>query len=643
MNSVTSLLLTAVLLLSAQQTPALVINEIRIDQPGGDNDEYFELAGDSNQGLDGSTYLVIGDRTGGSGVIEAVIDLHGYSLNDDGFIVVAETTFSLNTSNLTANLNFENSDNVTHLLVRDFNGVIGDDLDIDDDGVLDSEPWSAVVDEIALVETPFAGEKVYATNRVGPDGSFVPCHVYRQPDATGNWLIGQFDPISGDDTPGYANDSDNPPTSPETPYSSIPQIQGAGHQSPYVGQLIKTSGVVTAVESNGFYLQDAEGDNNILTSDAVFVFTGASPSVAVADKIEIEAIVDEYIPGGASTQNLSTTELNSPVITVIAKQHPLPSAVVIGDEGRMPPEQNVDDDGLSHYQPETDGIDFYESLEAMRVTVRNARAVSPLNRFGEIFVVAEDGQYASGINSRGGITIQSDDYNPERIQLQIDADFLPGFSGLVDTGDRLSDVHGVVNYNFGNFELKVTQEFTVTAAGLERETSNLAASGRQLTVATYNVLNLDPNDQDGDDDIAAGRFERIAGQIVHSLNSPDIIALQEVQDNSGSWNDGVTDASLTYQTLINAIAAAGGANYRYADIAPENNQDGGQPGSPGNLRVDYVLPSRQLHIEEGRVFWPLSSAPTFKLVGNFPFPASDHRLVWIDIGNLTGKLEKKFQ
>jgi hypothetical protein len=53
--------------------------------------------------------------------------------------------------------------------------------------------------------------------------------------------------------------------------------------------------------------------------------------------------------------------------------------------------------------------------------------------------------------------------------------------------------------------------------------------------------------------------------------------------------------------------------------------------APGNLRADYVLPRKNLQIMDGAVFWPLSSDPLFRLVGVFPFPSSDHRLVWIDV------------
>ena len=54
-------------------------------------------------------------------------------------------------------------------------------------------------------------------------------------------------------------------------------------------------------------------------------------------------------------------------------------------------------------------------------------------------------------------------------------------------------------------------------------------------------------------------------------------------------------------------------------------------GAPGNLRADYVLPRKQLRIVDAGVFWPLESDPLFSLVGTFPFPSSDHRLVWVDV------------
>ena len=58
-------------------------------------------------------------------------------------------------------------------------------------------------------------------------------------------------------------------------------------------------------------------------------------------------------------------------------------------------------------------------------------------------------------------------------------------------------------------------------------------------------------------------------------------------------------------------------------------------GAPGNLRADYVLPRKNLRIVDAGVYWPLSTDPAFEPVGTFPFPSSDHRLVWIDLAHGT--------
>ncbi len=197
--------LFVLLLIAAPALAQIEISEIRIDQPSNDDDEYFELRGAPGTSLDGLTYVVIGDGTGGSGVIDTggVIDLTGQVLDVNGFFVAAESTFSLGTADLTTTLGFENSDNVTHLLVTGFTGAAGDDLDTDDDCVLDITPWTAIIDSIALVETVGSGDCNYGPNSIGPDGTFVPGHVFRCHGD--NWFIGEFDHLIGFDTPGAGN------------------------------------------------------------------------------------------------------------------------------------------------------------------------------------------------------------------------------------------------------------------------------------------------------------------------------------------------------------------------------------------------------------------------------------------------------
>ncbi|MEC4813126.1 MAG: Calx-beta domain-containing protein [Scytonema sp. PMC 1069.18] len=379
----------------------------------------------------------------------------------------------------------------------------------------------------------------------------------------------------------------------------IYDIQGAAHTSPLVGQSVSNvPGIVTAVDSNGFYLQDPTGDGDIATSDGIFVFTSSNPTVSVGDSILVSGTVSEFIPGGASTGNLSITQIGgSPTITTVSTGNPLPSAVILGADGRTPPTQVIDNDqatsynvlqGGGVYEPTTDGLDFYESLEGMRVTINDALAVSPTNGFGEIFTVADNGANATGLSTRGTINIAPDDFNPERIQIQFDSGILPGFSQQVDVGAQLGDVTGVVGYNFGNFEVNVTEAFTpVAASTLQPEVSNLQGGQTQLTVASYNVLNLDPNDSDGDTDVADGRFTAIANQIVNNLNLPDIVSLQEVQDNDGSVNSNITAADQTLQLLVNQISAISGVTYSFIDnpfIGDDTN--GGQPG--GNIRTAFL-------------------------------------------------------
>jgi len=73
----------------------------------------------------------------------------------------------------------------------------------------------------------------------------------------------------------------------------------------------------------------------------------------------------------------------------------------------------------------------------------------------------------------------------------------------------------------------------------------------------------------------------------------------------------------------------GGVNAQHRGDPAFDTADFAEP--PGNLRVDYVLPRRNLRITDAGVFWPLTSDPLFDLVGTFPFPSSDHRMVWLDL------------
>jgi hypothetical protein len=81
---------------------------------------------------------------------------------------------------------------------------------------------------------------------------------------------------------------------------------------------------------------------------------------------------------------------------------------------------------------------------------------------------------------------------------------------------------------------------------------------------------------------------------------------------------------------VEQSALQGGANLTHLSDPRFDTADFADT-APGNLRADYVLPSKNLRIHDAAVFWPLSTDPLFRLVGTFPFPSSDHRLVWVDV------------
>lgn len=586
---------------------AFLINEFRVSQPGADDDEFIELFGPSSTSLDGLTLLVVSGEFA-PGQIDFAFDLTGGATDADGIFFIGNAaldTGSFDAGDLTLSGSLFGSP-TTFLLVSGFNGAAGDDLDSDDDGVFDTTPFSAIIDSVSIIDGDATPDVNFGTVIIGPDGSFTPGHAFRSPDG-GAFVLGQFGDLSND-TPGAPN-----PIGANAIAAAIFEIQGASHLSPLVDELVKTMGIVTAVAGDGFYVQDATGDGDDTTSDGVFVFTGGAPGVLAGDEVSIVGTVTEFVPGGSGTDNLSVTNISNVLaVDIISSGNALPAAIVIGAGGRLPPTEYVvnpaelpinlrDAADLATYAFDisVNGADFYESLEGQLVTIQNAQAVSGTSRFGEIFVVADQGAGATGVNARGGLQLGQGDVNPERIQ--IDDDLL-GFGSLpnVSLGDLLGDVTGVVDYNFGNFEVLATAAPTHTPVAFTPEVTTLAGEGGFLTIASFNVLNLDPNDADGSTDVANGQFDAIAAQIVNNLATPDIIGLQEIQDGNGSAT-GELSAAATLQTLIDAIVAAGGPQYEFFEVAPDTEfSTGGQPG--GNIRNAYLYDPTRVSLDASKSF-----------------------------------------
>ena len=236
--------------------------------------------------------------------------------------------------------------------------------------------------------------------------------------------------------------------------------------------------------------------------------------------------------------------------------------------------------------PSRSALDFWESREGMRVEVDDARVVGPSNSFGEQFITTKPTQATT---YRGGTEILAENAIPSgRVEVVPANGANPG----VDVGDVFSGATvGPVDYSqFGGYLIAATTLGTAQHNHLAPVTAT-AQSAKQLAVATYNVENLAPGDP-------AAKYQRLAEGVVTNLAKPDVVALEEVQDNTGATDDGTVAADQTLTKLTDAIVAAGGPRYRWREIDPVDDKDGGQPG--GNIRVVFLFdPSRVSFVDRG--------------------------------------------
>ncbi|CAN8104829.1 unnamed protein product [Discula destructiva] len=374
---------------------------------------------------------------------------------------------------------------------------------------------------------------------------------------------------------------------------SIAEINGNKFLSPYSGQnVVNVTGVVTAKSGTGIFIRSLIPDNDPATSESVFVFSSTvGSSLSVGDQIALDGKVSEY---RSNTAYLFLTELTSPKNVRVLSSDNAVAPLVIGEDTSNPPtEQYSSLDGGDVYalpggaanisalspvlDPESYGMDFWESLCGELVTIRNVTIVSPPNSYDETWVTG--GWPVTGRSLRGSLTMSSLDSNPETIKV---GDPLDGTSNpsTLKIGDKAADITGVIYQQYGFYYIlpQTALEVTTVAEGLAPPTTLMSSrSCESITIGDYNVENLTP---------AATKFPALADHIVNYLGAPDLLFVQEIQDNSGATDDGVVDASQTLTALVNAVSALSNITYDYAAINPVDGEDGGEPG--GNIRVAYL-------------------------------------------------------
>jgi predicted extracellular nuclease len=416
---------------------------------------------------------------------------------------------------------------------------------------------------------------------------------------------------AGDPTPGAAGSGggDGGGGGGEPGPLRIHDIQGAGWVSPHDNEHVtNVPGIVTAIRtagsSRGYWIQDPTPDADPATSEGLFVYS-TSPGVAVGDSVLVSGTVKDYYPLASgdtvqNTSNLSVTEISGASVSVLSHGNALPAAEVITPS--TVPSAYAPDLGGANIEstpvtPRRSALDFWESREGMRVEVDDARVVGPSNAYGEQYVTTKPAQAPT---YRGGTELRAENAVPSG---RVEVVPVDGSDPGVSVGDVFQGATaGPVDYSlYGGYTIAATQVGTVRHRNLPPVVAT-PQSREQLAVATYNVENLAPGDPDT-------KYTRLAQGVVTNLAKPDIVAVEEVQDDTGARDDGVVTAGKTLAKLTAAIVAAGGPKYDWREIDPVDDQDGGQPG--GNIRVVFLFnPARVSFVDRGSSSVNRSTTPT---------------------------------
>ncbi|MEM8486341.1 MAG: T9SS type A sorting domain-containing protein, partial [Bacteroidota bacterium] len=297
--------------------------------------------------------------------------------------------------------------------------------------------------------------------------------------------------------------------------AEIFEIQGDSFVSPFENTIVTSeNNVVTAVGPEGFFMQTPADRTDGLenTSDGIYVFLEAAPSVSVGDLVTVTGTVVEFF---------DFTEFTDVTEVLVTGTGTVPEAIVF-DETLPSPNQPQDDTE-------------YEQYEGMLVTIANGYVTGPSQSFGsdpeaEAYIVASGEQTfrEPGIEFPGLTGLPVWDGNPEVFEL--DPDKLGLDNVLLPLGSTFSAT-GALGYEFGGYELWAS-ELTANVATLPGAVR--AASDTEGTVASLNLFRLFDDVADGNETVVdleeyQTRLVKFSSYIRDVLSAPDIIAVQEAE------------------------------------------------------------------------------------------------------------------
>ena len=373
-----------------------------------------------------------------------------------------------------------------------------------------------------------------------------------------------------------------------------------------------TTGVVTSVISNGFFLQsrDADADANPLTPEGIEVFTSSAPTVALGNYVQVTGTVQTYPAVTAS--KTPATEITSPTVTVLSATAAMPTAITLTTAMLTP------SGGLYQLTP----------YEGMRVSVPSMTSTSGTN--GSITATGEPTETASSVGyfyavitgtprpfREPGIDIRDPavpgtpanvahfDDNPERILVN---SVLSGGSSIeISTGAVLTNVTGVLDFTFSSDSFydpsrlildasynraNVTPGMTVQAAALP--------AANQFTVASFNIERFyNTNSADDLYYVPAGVTGYSGSSSTGTVSAGQTYVSEAVDITAAAYARRLTKLSLAIRTMLNLpdiVTLEEVENQNVAnDIATQVNTDAGVP----NLYTAYSTDNTTYYSQDG--------------------------------------------
>lgn len=367
----------------------------------------------------------------------------------------------------------------------------------------------------------------------------------------------------------------------EPPIIAIHDIQGGGSVSPHVGELVATTGVVTGLKTNGFFIQtpDAEVDGDPNTSEGVFVFTSSTPPAAatVGNSVKVTGTVQEYIPSADPYSPPMTELTGSPTVTLLATGNTLPTPITLTAA-------DTDPAGSLEQLERYEGMRVHvDSLTVVGPTLGSVSAANATGNSNGVFYAVISGvarpfrepgiQVPDPLPAGSPCCVPRFDGNPE--MLQVDSDGQVGGTKLeVTAGASVTSVTGPLDYSYRTYMILPDPGSQPTVVGNHNAIPVPLACPAEFTVASFNLQGFydtvnDPSTSDSVLTTTAfnNRLNKASLAVRGVLRNPDILGVEEVEN--------LPTLQAIADKINNDALAAGDGNPNYQPFLMEGNDIGG--------------------------------------------------------------------